>query len=102
MLIHFIAFDLPHKFYCGLDHLTIEDGDGTTLMRKGCGSTSSGNVDVADSATWGSLLPPNITSTSNTVKLIFKTDEDDTGSRSGWSLAWRAVEPGWSQQRVHL
>ena len=75
------------------DHLTIADGDGTILMggwgnglggiRDGCGS-----VDVA--------LPIDITTTSNTVKLVFKTDKGRL--YKGWSLSWSAVTPGECQK----
>ena len=58
------------------DHLTIMDGDGTTLMEKRCGSS----------------LPNAIRSRSNTVKLIFSTDTDYT--ESGWGLSWTAVTSG--------
>ena len=58
------------------DHLTITDGDGTTLMDKSCGSS----------------LPAAITSISNTVKIMFSTDSYRT--ESGWSLNWTAVTPG--------
>ena len=99
LFLHFIAFNLPYKWSCsGSDQLTIEDGDGTTLMKKACGSLYAGKIDLGTGVNIGSLLPPNITSTSNTVKLIFKTDDSD--ARSGWSVAWRAVTPGWFQTKV--
>ena len=106
LFLHFISFDLPHKWFCSTDHLTIEDGDGTTLLKRACGSSSEGKIEFGDGMKIGSLLPPNITSTSNTVRFIFKTDEDDTGwswtrTRSGWSVTWRAVAPGWSQPFVN-
>ena len=102
LFLHFITFDIPHKWYCSTDHLTIEDGDMTTLLKRACGSSSEGKIELGDGIKIGSLLPPNITSTSNTVKLIFKTDDDDTGSRSGWNVTWRAVAPGWSQPFVNI
>ena len=80
--LQFTAFDI-HKFqdrYC-LDRLTITDGDGTTLMRKNCGSS----------------LPPNITSTSNTVMLEFRTYSAADGN-TGWNVTWSAVTPGKCQQ----
>ena len=61
---------------CIWDHLTIRDGDGTLLMAKTCGS----------------VLPPNITSSTNIVHIDFDTDSDTT--RTGWSIRWRAVIPG--------
>ena len=77
-------YDLP---YC-YDHLTITDGDGTTLMEKSSGST----------------IPANITSSSNIVKLVFITGQWNSGqglvpvpvywTRTGWRLSWSAVTPG--------
>ena len=67
---------------CSCDHLTITDGDGTTLMEKSCGIT----------------LPSDITSTSNIVKLVFRTDSGVTWS--GWSISWSAVTPGECQHLV--
>ena len=70
--MQFTAFDLG-----AYDHLTIMDGDGTTLMEKSSGTT----------------LPANIISTSNIIKLVFRTDRYD-GENSGWSVSWSAVTPG--------
>ena len=80
--LQFTAFDIE-SYSTGVcfDHLTITDGDGTTLMEKSCGTT----------------LPADITSTSNIVKLVFSTDGYDAGS-SGWSVSWSAVTPGECQQ----
>ena len=61
---------------CDYDHLTIMDGDGTTLMEKSCGSS----------------LPAAITTRTNIVKLIFSTN--DWGTYTGWSIHWTAVTPG--------
>ena len=74
-------YDYDSINYC-YDHLTIIDNDGTTLMEKSCGNT----------------FPADITSTSNIVKLVFKTD--NAGTRSGWSVSWSAVIPGESQQYI--
>ena len=74
----FSAFDI-HSSCSGCscnDHLTITDGDGTTLMEKSCGSS----------------LPAAITTRTNIVKLVFSTDFDVT--KTGWSLNWTAVTPG--------
>ena len=76
--LQFNAFDVDASDpsgYCW-DHLTITDGDGTTLMEKSCGFT----------------LPAAITSTTNNVSLVFKTSF--VGSRPGWSAVWSAVTPG--------
>ena len=59
-----------------LDHLTITDGDGTTLFEMSCGTN----------------IPEDITSTSNIVKLVLSTDH--TGTRTGYSVSWIAVTPG--------
>ena len=58
------------------DHLTIMDGDGTTLMEKSCGSS----------------LPAAITSRTNMIKVVFSTDHWTT--KPGFSLSWTAVTPG--------
>merc|ERR1712025_1562392 len=100
--LHFTAFDIEdgdEDSDC-YDHLTITDGtitirnetirnetirtiiDGPTLMEKSCGNS----------------LPANITSTTNIVKLVFKTDY--SGTRPGWSVSWSAVTPGECQQHV--
>ena len=61
---------------CPYDHVTIKNGDGSTLMEKTCGSSP----------------PAAITSTSNMVEVYFHTDF--SRSFSGWRLTWRAVIPG--------
>lgn len=81
--LQFAAFDLSDpvtlsdRDLCRNDHLTIRDGDGTTLMEKTCGSS----------------LPGAITSTSNIVHVNFVTG-DNSDSRSGWNVTWSAVTPG--------
>ena len=88
--LQFTAFHIESDtFQCGVscacDHLTITDGDGTTLMEKSCGS----------------ILPANITSTSNIINLLFSStsvklylSDRRNDVMTGWSLNWRAVEPG--------
>ena len=79
------TYDYDYEsFTCPYDHLTITDGDGTTLMEKNCGNT----------------LPTAITSTSNIVKLVFITDS--SGWSTGWSLSWSAVTPGECQSMICL
>ena len=73
--LEFTKFDIERHRTCRYDYLMIEDGDGTTLMEKSCGTS----------------LPANIRSKTNVVKLIFKTDKDTT--RSGWEVKWKAVLP---------
>jgi len=82
------SFNIEYHPTCLFDHLTITDGDGTTLMEKSCGSTSDGWV-VIGGQLIGSSLPPAITSRSNTINLVFTTD--GSGTRFGWSVSWRAV-----------
>ena len=72
------------------DHLTITDGDGTTLMQKSCGSLSSKSIVIGGLLVEG--LPADITSRTNFVKLDFKTD--DSVEKSGWSVSWTALTPG--------
>ena len=74
--MQFTAFDVEYDSTCSDDHVTIKNGNGTTLMEKTCGSS----------------LPAAITSTSNIVEIYFHTD--GWVSYSGWSLTWRAVTPG--------
>ena len=94
--LQFTAFDIESSSTCGYDHLTITDGDGTALMEKSCGSTSGGVFVGGQSI--GNTLPADITSTSNIVKLVFKTDSSST--RPGWSVSWSAVTPGECQKHV--
>ena len=84
MSLQFTAFDIDKHNYCGYDHLTIMDGDGTTLMEKSCGPKGGQSI--------SSSLPAAITSRTNTVRLVFSTDGDVT--ESGFSLSWTAVTPG--------
>ena len=94
--LQFTAFDMESCLSCGCDHLTIMDGDGTTLMEKSCGATSDGSI-VIGNQNMGFSLPVDIISTSNIVKLVFITDNYDDGN-SGWNVSWSAVTPGECQQ----
>ena len=78
MVLEFILFDIEFDYNCDRDYLTITDSDGTTLMEKTCGSS----------------LPANITSTSNSVKIHFKSDASEASTRPGWRISARAVTPG--------
>ena len=83
--LQFTAFDIEPYFTCGYDHLTITDGDGTTLMDSSCGFSCC--------PSWSNYFqPPIITTRSNRVEIFFHTDR--SGSSSGWSLSWSAVTPG--------
>ena len=88
MSLQFTAFDIYYHSTCDYDHLTINDGDGTTLMEKSCGSSY---IWIGGQNT-GSSLPTAIKSTSNTVKLEFVTN--GAGTRTGWNVSWSAVTPG--------
>ena len=81
MALEFTAFNLEKHTTCGFDFLNMTDGDGTTLMGKTCGDS----------------LPNNLTSWSNVIKMVFKTDH--SGERSGWSLSWSAIPPGLSHPK---
>ena len=85
--ITFSAFDVDYHSTCSYDYLTIKDGDGTTLMGKKCGSSL-----VDPSHDTYALLPVNLTSKSNIVKLHFSTSY--SGTKTGWSANWIAVMPG--------
>jgi len=104
ILLEFNAFDIEEPEFdydydtyqydhdsptCRNDHLTITDGDGTTLMEKSCGSTYDGNVAIGGENI-GSSLPPAIRSRSNSTNLVFITDSG-YWPYSGWSVSWRAV-----------
>ena len=83
IFLQFTAFDIEvGGSSCPYDHLTITDGDGTTLMEKSCGSS----------------LPADITSTSNNVTILFITDSHVT--MTGWSVSWSAVTSGECQQHA--
>ena len=100
LLLQFTAFNMEPHFYCGFDHLTIVDGDGTILMEKSCGSTDDGTAVIGGHGgqqSLGSSLPADIRSRSNTVNLLFKTSF--TGLQvdwywTGWSVSWSAVTSG--------
>ena len=74
--LKFTAFNVESHKTCDYDHLTIRDGDGTTLMKKRCGS---------------SLPATTILSTSNRVELYFMADYYGD-MNSGWSVSWSAVQ----------
>ena len=91
--LQFTAFDIQYDSLCSDDHLTITDGDGTILMGRSSSSSSpSSPILPAPARSCGSSLPANITSRTNTVNLMFTTDERDT--RSGWSVSWSTVTDG--------
>ena len=71
---------------CPCDYVKIVEGDGTTLMDRGCGysylNPSHGYY----------FLPPIFTTKTNTVDIYFFTDS--SSATTGWSLNWTAVTPG--------
>lgn len=71
---------------CPNDYVKITDGDGTTLMGKGCGYSNRSPTSS------GYFLPPIITTLTNTVDIFFHTDA--SSGKEGWSLNWTAVTPG--------
>ena len=90
LTIEFISFDVEYDSNCTYDHLTITDGDGTTLMEKSCGY--DGNLVIGGQNQPGLTLPPKIRSRSNTANFTFVTDDSHRGT--GWSVKWSAVTPG--------
>ena len=72
---------------CPSDYVKIVDGDGTTLMERGCGYSTG----VSPSHSWF-FLPPIFTTKTNAVNIFFYTDS--SGTAAGWSLKWMAVTPG--------
>merc|ERR1712012_180754 len=96
VVMQFTAFVVESCGSCGwcsdgcCDHVTIKNGDGTTLMEKTCGT---GLYIYTGGQYIGSSLPAAVTSTSNKVEIYFHTDYYDD-SNSGWRLTWRAVTPG--------
>ena len=71
---------------CPCDFVNIVEGDGTTLMDRGCGYSY-----LQPSHSYY-FLPPIFTSNSDTVDIFFHTDS--SGAAFGWSLNWTAVTPG--------
>ena len=71
---------------CSCDYVKIVDGDGTTLLDRGCGYSNH-----PLSSSWY-FLPPIFTTKTNAVDIFFHTDS--SGSTAGWSLKWTAVTPG--------
>ena len=82
IILDFSEFDIQFhgESSCDWDNLTITDGDGTTLLKESCGIKK----------------PPRITSSTNTVHILFQTDE--TITRTGWRISWTAMTPGKTQK----
>ena len=97
-MLKFTAFDIEYQWNtngitCAFDHLTITDGDGSSLMERSCGSTIDGTVAIGSQLIFSSL-PPDVRSRSNVVNLEFSTDYYYTGEMTGWRVTWSAVTPG--------
>ena len=96
--LEFTAFDIEYHPYCDWDHLTITDGDGTTLLEKSCGYTiganytNGANYVIVGGKRISSSLPTVITSKTNVVKLSFKTDFIIT--RPGWNVTFTEAGTG--------
>ena len=87
--MEFTFFAVEHvQSRCSHDYVKVTDGDGTVLMDNSCGysNRSSTSSDY--------FLPPNITTRTNTVNIIFHTNSYT--SNVGWSLNWTALAPGLS------
>ena len=94
--LEFTAFDIDFDpvlcdLNCNCDHVTIKDGDGTTLMGKTCGSSLNGTA-IFEGRLIGSSLPPVIVSRTNSIGIFFKTGS--LAAKSGWSANWKAEAPG--------
>ena len=95
VLLKFTAFDIEYQWNtngitCAFDHLTITDGDGSSLMERSCGSTIDGTVTIGSQLIFSSL-PPDVRSRSNVVNLEFSTNYVNV--MTGWSVTWSAVTP---------
>ena len=84
--IEFTYFAVWIAPMCPNDYVNVTDGDGTTLMGKGCGYINRSPTSS------GYFKPPIITTMTNTVDIFFHTD--GSGTQNGWSLNWTAVTPG--------
>ena len=78
MSLEFNAFNIHSSSGRCNDHLTITDGNGTSLFWFNCGSLTAPFTAF--------------TSISDTINIKFVTDSYST--ESGWSLSWTAVTPG--------
>ena len=80
--IEFTHFDVYYYPNCSKDYVKITDGDGTTLMDRSCGYSTSSSSSF--------FTPPIITTKTNNVNIYFHS----VYTRSGWSLNWTAITPG--------
>ena len=86
LVLDFTYFAVKSSADCEDDHIKVTDGDGSILMDNSCGYSSYKKHEAEY------FKPPKIITMSNIVHLYFKTDTD--GTRTGWSVTWRAVRPG--------
>ena len=70
---------------CSCDYVNITDGNGEILMDRSCGYSLDEFDDLY-------FKPPIITSTSNTVDIVFRTAANTTTS-SGWNINYTTVTP---------
>ena len=73
ILIKFVDFSVEHHSRCGYDSVMIQDGDGTLLMAKTCGSRT----------------PADILTRTNKAKIIFHTD--GSVRYRGWKLKYGPI-----------
>merc|ERR1711913_147094 len=71
--LQFIDFKIEDHSSCAYDYPMVKDDDGTVLLDK----------------TWGSTLPKDVTSRTNTVIVIFHSD--GSVSDSGWRIDWQKL-----------
>ena len=80
--VTFKNLDIEYDSRCAYDFVMAEDGDGTELMAKTCGSRTP--------------PPAPFTSRTNKVKVVFHSDS--TGNRKGFLLNWIEVGSGRSSE----
>ena len=86
--LEFTHFDVRYGGNSGCkNYVKITDGDGTTLMDNSCGQSLYPSVPSY-------FVSPVITTRSNTMEILFHTDDLTGSTREGWSLSWIAVTPG--------
>ena len=71
---------------CTGDHVMVTDRDGTILMDKSCGYSTSSPTSSSY------FLPPVLLTNTNAVRVYFRNNGGYTDR--GWSFNWGAVSPG--------
>ena len=72
--INFTDFVLEYHATCQYDWVTVEDGDGSTLLEKTCGSINPGRI------------------TSKTSRASIRFHSDGGVSAQGFRAEWRSVD----------